>query len=290
MTYSLVLHGGAGARPGIDYSRQRAHMAEAIAEGAAMLKGGRSALDVVTEVTAMLELSGLYVAGRGASPNKAGEVELDASIMSGPDQRAGAVAAMVGVKSPVRAARRVMEKTPHVLLAAAGARRFAEEQGLDLIEDPANWYTPADRDPGDKAQHGTVGAVALDQTGALAAATSTGGTFGKMQGRVGDTPIIGAGTWADDLVAVSCTGVGEYFQRTAAAYDLTARMRYGGADLGAAATGVLAKLGALGGDGGLIAIDRAGKIVAPYNSKGMKRAAASDGIAPWVRVFEPGEV
>jgi isoaspartyl peptidase/L-asparaginase-like protein (Ntn-hydrolase superfamily) len=289
MTYSIILHGGAGARPGIDYSRQRAHMAEVIGTGAAMLAGGRQALDVVTEITAELEASGLYVAGRGASPNKAGEVELDASIMHGPDRRAGAVAAMIGVKSPIRTARKVMEETRHVLLAGVGASRFAADQGLDMIEDPAAWYTPADINP-KGAKHGTVGCVALDQTGALAAATSTGGVYGKMQGRVGDTPIIGAGTWADDLVAVSCTGVGEYFQRTAAAHDLSARIHHGGADLSAAAAGVMEDIGALGGDGGLIAIDRKGRIVAPYNSKGMKRAAASDTVAPWVRVFEPGEV
>jgi L-asparaginase/beta-aspartyl-peptidase (threonine type) len=132
--------------------------------------------------------------------------------------------------------------------------------------------------------------VALDTKGTLAAATSTGGTFGKMPGRVGDTPLIGAGTWADDLVAVSCTGVGEFFIRGATAYDLSARMRYGGADLGQAAQGALDQVETLGGDGGLIAIDRQGRIVMPYNSQGMKRAAASDGAAPYVRVFEPGEV
>ncbi len=290
MTWSLVLHGGAGARPSIDYAAQKAHLAEMIAEGAAMLAGGGSALDVVTEMTAELEASGLYVAGRGASPNRVGDVELDASIMHGPGRRAGAVAALIGVESPIRAARRVMEETPHVLLAGIGAQRFAAAQGLAMVADPAAWYAAADRDPGDKASHGTVGAVALDQAGALAAATSTGGVFGKMQGRVGDTPIIAAGTWADETVAVSCTGVGEYFQRTAAAYDVSARMRYAGADLGAAAGATLDSLKALGGDGGLIAVDRAGRIVAPYNSKGMKRAAASDRFAPWVRVFEPGEL
>jgi L-asparaginase/beta-aspartyl-peptidase (threonine type) len=290
MTFSIALHGGAGARPSVDYARQRDHLGALIADGAAMLEGGRAALDVVTEMVCELERSGLYVAGRGASANTAGIVELDASIMGGPDRRAGAVSAITGVESPVKAARRVMEETKHVMLTGDGARRFAVAQGLALIDNPEAYYTPADRDPASSAQHGTVGAVAFDSSGTLAAATSTGGTFGKMPGRVGDTPLIGAGTWADDLVAVSCTGVGEFFIRGAAAFDLSARMRYGGADLGQAAQGALDQVGALGGDGGLIAVDRHGRIVMPYNSQGMKRAAASDGAAPYVHVFEPGEV
>jgi L-asparaginase/beta-aspartyl-peptidase (threonine type) len=290
MGFSIAIHGGAGARPSIDYTRQRDHLGALIADGAAMLAGGRTALDVVTEMVWELERSGLYVAGRGASANTEGIVELDASIMGGPDRRAGAVSAISGVESPVKAARRVMEQTRHVMLAGDGARRFAAGQGLAKIDNPDGYYRPADRNSGDAAQHGTVGAVALDTKGTLAAATSTGGTFGKMPGRVGDTPLIGAGTWADDLVAVSCTGVGEFFIRGATAYDLSARMRYGGADLGQAAQGALDQVGTLGGDGGLIAIDRQGRIVMPYNSQGMKRAAAGDGTAPYVRVFEPGEV
>jgi L-asparaginase/beta-aspartyl-peptidase (threonine type) len=290
MTYSIAIHGGAGARPSINYSRQRDHMNTLISDGAVMLAGGRSALDVVTEMVRKLESSGLYVAGKGASANEAGEYELDASIMSGPDRRAGAVSAIIGVESPVDAARRVMEKTNHVMLTGDGARRFAAEQGLALVDDQEAYYTPADRPPSGTAQHGTVGAVALDTSGALAAATSTGGTFGKMSGRVGDTPIIGAGTWADDLVAVSCTGVGEFFMLGVSAYDVSARMRYGGADLGQAAQASLAQVMALGGDGGLIAIDRHGRIAMPYNSQGMKRAAAGDRTEPFVRVFEPGEI
>jgi L-asparaginase/beta-aspartyl-peptidase (threonine type) len=290
MTYSIAVHGGAGARPSIDYSRQRDHMSTLISDGAAMLADGRSALDVVTEMVRELESSGLYVAGKGASANEAGEFELDASIMSGPDRRAGAVSAITGVESPVDAARRVLETTQHVMLTGDGAHRFAAEQGLALVDDQEAYYTPADRAPSGTARHGTVGAVALDTSGALAAATSTGGTLGKMSGRVGDTPIIGAGTWADSQVAVSCTGVGEFFIRGASAYDVSARMRYGGADLGQAALASLAQVMALGGDGGLIAIDRHGRIAMPYNSQGMKRAAAGDRTRPFVRIFEPGEI
>jgi len=290
MAFSIAIHGGAGARPSIDYTRQRDHLGALIADGAAMLAGGRTALDVVTEMVCELERSGLYAAGRGASANRAGIFELDASIMAGPDRRAGAVSAISGVESPVKAARRVMEETGHVMLTGDGARQFAAAQGLALIDDPDGYYMPANRAPGDSTKHGTVGAVALDASGALAAATSTGGTFGKMPGRVGDTPLIGAGTWADDLAAVSCTGVGEFFIRGATACDLSARMRYGGAGLGQAAQGALDQVAALGGDGGLIAIDRHGRIVMPYNSQGMKRAAASDGAMPYVHVFEPGEV
>lgn len=288
MTYALAIHGGAGARPEINYTRQLEHMAGLVASGGAMLAGGKSALDVVAEVVGQLESSGLYVAGKGASPNSDGNVELDASIMDGAGCRAGAVAAIRDVKSPVQVARCVMEQTPHVMLAGEGARLFAEKQGLDLVEDPESYFKRPDREAHAAvgSQHGTVGAVALDNQGNLAAATSTGGIFRKLGGRVGDTPVIGSGTWADSHVAVSCTGVGEYFLRGCSAHDVAARINYGGATLAEASAAVLDVVAEMGGDGGLIAVDRTGQIVMPYNSKGMKRAAVSDSMEPVVLVFE----
>lgn len=233
---------------------------------------------------AEMEDSGLFVAGRGSAPNAAGVVEMDASIMDGARHRAGAVCALQGIASPVGAARQVLEATPHVLLAGEGAGLFARERGLPLIGDPASFYrtpvglTQEDIDAEAAAlAHGTVGAVALDRQGGLAAATSTGGVFGKRPGRVGDTPLPGAGVWADGEVAVSCTGVGEYFILGATAYDVAARLRYGGQSLDEACQGAIARIGELGGDGGLIAVNRQGRVSFQFNSPGLKRAVAGSG-------------
>ncbi|CAM3121581.1 isoaspartyl peptidase/L-asparaginase family protein [Asticcacaulis taihuensis] len=272
---AFALHGGAGAKKGRDYSAEIANMRE-IAEAARLsLRAGAKALDVVTETVRKLEDSGLYVAGRGASPNQAGHYELDASLMNGADQTCGSVTALQGFANPILVARAVMEKTPHVMLAGDGAALFANEQGFAPIADEADYFTRAGRfesnhPPGTLA-HGTVGCVCLDSHGNLASATSTAGVFGKMAGRVGDTPIIGAGTWADGQTAVSCTGQGEYFMRVNASAQLAFR-HAGGQTLSDSADTVLQQIVDMDGEGGLIALNRNGEVIAPFRSQGMKRA------------------
>jgi L-asparaginase/beta-aspartyl-peptidase (threonine type) len=268
---SLVIHGGAGAMAGRDYDVELAHMRGLIEAGRDRLAAGASAADVVTETITALEASGLYVAGRGASPNSAGKFELDASFMEGRTRRAGAVAALQGFASPIQAARAVMEQTPHVLLAGEGAAAFAAAQGLEQVG--PEWFTPARSGEVRGRNTGTVGCLALDETGALVAGTSTGGTHGKLAGRVGDSPLVGAGVWADDQVAVSCTGVGEHFIRTTTAAQVAYRMRLAGQSLAEATAAALADVISLGGNGGMIALSAAGEIAMPFRTDGMKRAA-----------------
>lgn len=271
---ALVLHGGAGPLRGADTSPEKANLRQTVEFGRAMLAGGASALDAVVACVKRLEASGLYIAGKGASPNAAGDFELDAAVMDGAWRRAGAVAALRGFESPVDVARAVMERTPHVLMVGLGAERFAEAQGFSRILEPAAYYTPAAKyTPSSSGElaHGTVGAVARDDKGRLAAATSTGGVLGKLPGRVGDCPLLGAGTWADERVAVSCTGQGEYFIRAAVAADISARMRYGAAGLAEAARGALEDMRRQGGDGGIIAVDFTGGFAMPFTSEGMRR-------------------
>jgi isoaspartyl peptidase/L-asparaginase-like protein (Ntn-hydrolase superfamily) len=273
--HAVSLHGGAGPVPGRDYAQTEAHLRSLAESCDQKLAAGLSALDVVEFAVAELESCGLYVAGRGSAPNSAGYVELDASIMHGPSRAAGAVAAIVNVVNPVRVARAVMEHTPHVMLAGEGARNFARDRGFALVDDADSYYVlPVGVTAEDisEQKHGTVGAVALDLSGTLAAATSTGGTFMKMEGRVGDTPMIGPGTWADDQVAISFTGTGEHIIRSGGAIGIALRHQ-AGASLAEAIDSVLAEIKRLGGDAGVIAVTNQGEIAMTYNSDGMKRAA-----------------
>jgi isoaspartyl peptidase/L-asparaginase-like protein (Ntn-hydrolase superfamily) len=254
----------------------------------ARLETGTSALDIVEYAVVEMESSGLYVAGRGSAPNTAGYVELDASIMNGATREAGAVAAIVGAANPISVARRVMQETPHVMLAGRGALAFARRQGLEEISDPDTYYVlPVGVYENEifEQKHGTVGAVALDQSGGFAAATSTGGTFGKLEGRVGDSPMIGAGTWADDEIAISCTGTGEHIIRAGGALSIACKVR-AGATVKAAVEEMLAEVKRLGGDAGIIAVTRDGEITMTYNSEGMKRASVSSDTPVSVATFE----
>jgi isoaspartyl peptidase/L-asparaginase-like protein (Ntn-hydrolase superfamily) len=247
----------------------------ALDAGHQILASGGSSLDAVTAAVVALEDDPLFNAGRGAVYNAAGKHELDASIMDGATLRAGAVAAVSRIRNPVRAARAVMEKSPHVLLVGRGAEQFARKQGLQLASEKY-FHTQSRLEAlrkGLARHHGTVGAVALDRRGDLAAATSTGGYTGKLPGRVGDSPLIGAGTYADNAsCAVSGTGWGEAFIRIALAHEVSARMRHKGEDITRASKAALRILAGIKGDGGLIALDRRGNVAMPFNSEGMLRA------------------
>ncbi|HVI58173.1 MAG TPA: isoaspartyl peptidase/L-asparaginase [Luteimonas sp.] len=291
---ALAIHGGAGViereRLGADDERAiRADLDAALDAGHAVLARGGGALDAVEAAVRALEDSPRFNAGHGAVYDADGRHELDASLMEGHTRRAGAVAGVTTVRNPVSLARAVMAHSPHVLLVGAGAEAFADTRA-EIARVPNAWFdTDHRRRELEQAQareradaevvvdlkgryFGTVGAVALDARGHLAAATSTGGMTNKRWGRVGDTPLVGAGTWADDRCAVSGTGWGEFFIRCAVAHDIAARMAYRGDSLADAAGAVVMQaVPRLGGDGGAIAVDRDGNIAMPFNTAGMYR-------------------
>jgi beta-aspartyl-peptidase (threonine type) len=277
ITPVLLVHGGAGDPSGGQIDDEAAHhdaLRDALLAGYEPLAGGAAALDAAEAAVRSLEECALFNAGRGSVLTADGRVEMDAAVMDGASREAGACAGVTSVRHPVSLARAIMEKTPHTLLVAEGAERYAADAGLEF-EDPGWFVTERERARHARAdQHGTVGAVALDANGGLAAATSTGGTRGQLPGRVGDTPVIGAGTWADDHVAVSCTGTGERFIRAALAHELSARVRYTGDQVPAAAAVVI---DGLAGDGGLIVVGKDGSAAMPFNTALMYRGRAAGG-------------
>ncbi|MBV9741770.1 MAG: isoaspartyl peptidase/L-asparaginase [Hyphomicrobiales bacterium] len=305
MRFSLAIHGGAGTRPreamtGEAEAGFRAGLSRALLSGCRVLEKGGPALEAVTQAVIALEDDPHFNAGRGSVYTSSSTHEMDAAVMDGASRKAGAVAGICGPRNPVLAARAVMEKSENVLLIGQGAMAFCRGQGL-AFEESAYFDTPErfaalqaelerrrlkredTRD--DAARHGTVGAVACDAAGNLAAATSTGGMTGKLPGRVGDCPVFGAGTWADESCAISATGHGEVFIRYAAAHEIAARMRLGKQSLAKAAEAVVAELGIQGGSGGLVAIDAAGEVVLPFNCAGMYRGRiGADGIA-WTGIY-----
>jgi beta-aspartyl-peptidase (threonine type) len=290
---AIVVHGGAGPLPRDPerVARIQAGAEAAVDAGHAVLAAGGAALDAVEAAVVVLEDDPEFNAGRGAALTEYGRVELDASVMDGASRAAGAVAAVRGVRNPVRAARAVLAEGRHVLLVGQPATDFAATAGLDF--EPETWFV-TDRERRAlqrqaEPAHGTVGAVARDARGSLAAATSTGGVAGQRLGRVGDSPLIGAGTWADDeTVAVSCTGHGESIIRAALAHEVDALLRHHGLGLQEACITAIGALARYGGDGGLIAVGRHGDVAATFSSASMTRGwRVGDG--PAITAVGPGE-
>lgn len=306
MDWVIVIHGGCGAmRPETVSAEQeelaRAGLGAALDSAAAILKDKGSALDAVEAAARVLEEDPSFNAGRGSALAANGSAELDAAIMDGRDRRAGAVAGLKTTRAPVSAARLAMERTPHVLLTYDEADDFARSQGLEQVAN--NWFvTPIRKEQlgkvmaGDGSfdkdlKYGTIGAVAVDSAGHVAAATSTGGLTAKRWGRIGDAPLIGAGTYADDRsCAVSATGLGEAFIRAVAAHQLAMRLELGGEELPAALDGVLADVDSLGGTGGLIAVTPSGEAAWGFTTPGMYRGLArADGTRRVAIYDEPDE-
>lgn len=308
--YVMVIHGGAGTMKKENMSPEKEEeyknmLREALTTGYEILKKGESAADAVVATINILEDSPLFNAGKGAVFTHEGKNELDASIMDGKTLQAGAVAGVTNIKNPINAARAVMDHSRHVMLTGRGAEIFALEQGCDTVS-PSYFYTESrwqslqrilgqekNEDMNDLYQHpgfspqkdngsfdekyGTVGAVAMDATGNIVAGTSTGGLTNKRFGRVGDSPVIGAGTYANHLTAgISCTGTGEYFMRSLAAYRVSVLMELEKLGVQEAADQVIAEIGKLGGDGGLIALDHEGRVAFSFNTSGMYRGTVDE--------------
>ena len=309
----LVIHGGAGAIKHTKLTAEREYayrhaLTQSLIAGHTVLAAGGSSMDAVIAAIVVMEDSPLFNAGKGAVFSHAGRNELEASIMDGATRMAGAVAGVTTIRNPIRAAHTVMTKSAHVMLIGQGAETFAAEQGLEIV-DPSYFYTQHrwdqlqkavakesvlrdhDADPGTplpdvNEKRGTVGAVALDRYGNLAAGTSTGGLTNKRYGRVGDSSIIGAGTYADNRsVAVSATGTGEMFIRTAAAFNTAAQVRLQGIPIAEAADNTLAEIAAMGGDGGLIVLDMRGNYAMRFNTSGMYRGTIGNNGVAWTGVF-----
>lgn len=305
MNYAIAIHGGAGTilRSTMTPELQAQYedgLKAALEAGYTILENGGSSIDAVEASVKSMEDFPLFNAGKGAVFNHEGVHEMDAAIMEGKELRAGAVSGIAGVKNPVSLARTIMDKSEHVMLTGSGARKFAEQQGMAF--EPDDYFFTQSRynqwqdalkedriqlDHSDK-KFGTVGAVALDQQGNLAAATSTGGMTNKKWGRVGDSPIIGAGTYANNATcAISCTGHGELFMRTVVAHDISCLMEYKGLSLQEACDVlVMDKLVKIGGEGGLIAVDAKGNIAMPFNSEGMYRASKSSNGETAIQIYK----
>lgn len=300
LEYAIVIHGGAGNISPEHISPERAtaveaKLSEALELGTRILASGGSSLDAVEQVIMIMEDSPQFNAGKGAVFNHEGKNELDASIMDGMTLNAGGVTGVGDIKNPIRAARLVMEKSPHVLMMGAGASGFAAMHGIEIV-DSGYFYTEKrwndlqkqlEKEKEEVEKYGTVGCVALDMAGNLAAGTSTGGMTNKRYGRIGDSPIIGAGNYANNIsCAVSGTGHGEFFMRYTVGHDISALMEYKGLTVEKAAREVVQqKLKAAGGKGGVICVDKHGNIAMEYNTTGMLRAWGNSKGERGIRVF-----
>ena len=291
--FGIVIHGGAGSFSGLDEEAINSYengINKALSAGYKILQQGGSSLDAVTSAIIILEDLPLFNAGKGSVYTEMETQEMDSSIMDGESGKGGAVAGVSKVKNPVLLARMVMDKTEHVMLIGSGAEKFAEEIGIELV-DPSYFYSEKNlkRVRKSKADEklGTVGAAALDQSGNLAAATSTGGRTNKMTGRVGDSPILGAGTWAQNgLCAVSGTGHGEYFMRLLTAADVCKLMEYSNLSLEESTQIVVNKLTDIGAEGGIISIDSDGNISAQFNTKGMARGYQTNQLPRTIKIYK----
>ena len=291
--FGIVIHGGAGSFSGLDEKAINSYetgINEALSAGFKILREGGTSLDAVTTAIVILEDLPLFNAGKGSVYTEMETQEMDSSIMDGESGKGGAVAGVSKIKNPVLLARMVMDKTEHVMLIGSGAEKFAKEQGIELV-DPSYFYSEKNlkrvRKSKTDEKLGTVGAAALDQSGNLAAATSTGGRTNKMTGRVGDSPILGAGTWAQNgLCAVSGTGHGEYFMRLLTAADVCKLMEYSNLSLEESTKIVVNKLTVIGAKGGIISIDSDGNISTQFNTKGMARGYQTNQLPRTFKIYK----